>query len=247
MSSQPELLITSNAHIIISDDEEEEDVAKVPAQNHNRTPSDLSDFTLFEIHDHQVKEQKNVEDAVIPSSTLVVVAESEKFNDQFDDTYMNEFDLEDDVTFRIRNWGGKRFYSDYIKAGMDYKKKQNPAMTDLNVIMLFESPSSSATDASFYNKNKFRFHDWPPPKSSKSKHVLGPNRYASMNGDTFPIYLRDGKPPTGLEEHWESVLPGVPKPNFVSKIDMDRDTVYAYLPVEELKHHVNDPQSKYKG
>jgi hypothetical protein len=68
-----------------------------------------------------------------------------------------------------------------------------------------------------------------------------------MNGDTFPIYLRDGKPPTGLEEHWESVLPGVPKPNFVSKIDMDRDTVYAYLPVEELKHHVNDPQSKYKG
>jgi hypothetical protein len=221
-------------------------VAKVPAQNHNRTPSDLSDFTLFEIHDHEVKEQENVEDAVIPSSTLVVVAESEKFNDQFDDTFMNEFDLEDDGTFRIRNWGGKRFYSDYIKAGMDYKKKQNPAMADRNVVMLFESPSSSATDASFYNKNKFRFHDWPPPKSSKSKRVLGPNRYASMNGGTFPVYLRDGKPPAGLEEHWESVLPGVPKPNFVSKIDMDRDTVYAYLPVEELKHHVNDPQSKYK-
>jgi hypothetical protein len=118
-------------------------------------------------------------------------------------------------------------------------------MADRNVVMLFESPSSSATDASFYNKNKFRFHDWPPPKSSKSKPVLGPNRYASMNGGAFPVYLRDGKPPAGLEEHWESVLPGVPKPNFVSKIDMDRDTVYAYLPVEELKHHVNDPQSKY--
>ena len=51
---------------------------------------------------------------------------------------------------------------------------------DINVVMLFETPSSSSSSNSFHNKSSFKFHDWPPTKESraKAKSVLGPCRYA---------------------------------------------------------------------
>jgi hypothetical protein len=212
-------------------------------QHHKKTSSSLSEFTLYEIFENEVKEVDPVNHAVLPMSTLVVVAESEKLSGQWDES-IHDFDFQDDGTFKISNWGGKRFYSDYIKAGIDYKKKEDPKYDPASVVMLFESPSSSTTDSTFHNREKFRFHDWPPA-NSKSKGVLGPNRYASMNGSSYPVFLRDGVPPAGLMGHWESFLPGFVKPNFVDKIDTDKDMVYAYLPIEQLKHHVNDPDSTY--
>jgi hypothetical protein len=227
--------------------EEVENVAKQD-QKHHQTSSSLSDFTIFEIQDNEIKEQDPVEDVALPMSIPFVVADPDKLNDHLNESFnTNKFDFEDDGTFRISDWSGKRFYSDYIKAGLEYKKKQNPEVVDENIVMLFESPSSSATDTTFHNASKFKVHDWPPPKSSKSKGILGPNRYASMNGGSFPVFLRDGKTPTGLMEHWESVLPGFARPSFANKIDTELDIDYAYLPVEQLKYHVNDPQRMCNG
>lgn len=65
-----------------------------------------------------------------------------------------------------------------------------------------------------------------------------------MNGPAFPAFLASGAPPTGLLEHWKEVLPSVPSPHFVDKVH-ENDVVYAYLPVEQIKNHVNDPDTHY--
>jgi ATP-grasp domain len=91
---------------------------------------------------------------------------------------------------------------------------------------------------------KFKFHDWPAPKSTKVKAMLGPCRYALMNGASFPVFLRDGIPPEGLLHHWAKTVPGIVEPSFASKVT-EEDTVYAYLPVEQIKNHVNDPMVHY--
>lgn len=113
-----------------------------------------------------------------------------------------------------------------------------------NVVMLFESPSSCTADFAFYNGTKFRFHDWPPPSKTGGKSVLGPCRYALMNGDAYPVFLKDGTPPAGLLDHWRAAVPGFVPPRYVDKIT-DAETVYAYLPVEQIRSHVNDPDVHY--
>jgi hypothetical protein len=65
-----------------------------------------------------------------------------------------------------------------------------------------------------------------------------------MNGDAFPSFLRDGETPPGLKEHWAATVPGIKMPKFVNKI-VENDLVYAYLPVEKIKNHVNDPDTHY--
>jgi hypothetical protein len=45
-------------------------------------------------------------------------------------------------------------------------------------------------------------------------------------------------------EHWQSAVPGFVPPSYVDKIT-DAETVYAYLPVEQIRHHVNDPDIHY--
>mmetsp|Transcript_4162 Transcript_4162/g.5455 ORF Transcript_4162/g.5455 Transcript_4162/m.5455 type:complete len:502 (-) Transcript_4162:87-1592(-) len=213
--------------------------------NHLRSPSvsALDEFTVYEIGDDVTKEVDPVEEKVLPMSTLVVVAETSQVKEHLDQN-IDEFDFHEDGTFKVSNWSGKRFYSDYIKAGIEYKKKTNPDY-DPKVVMLFESPSSSTNQSSFHNAGKFRFHDWPPPKQTKSKGILGPNRYASMNGPSYPVFLKDGGPPEGLMNHWKEAIPGFVEPSFVPKIDTEEDTAYAYLPVEQLKHHINDPDTHY--
>ena len=141
-------------------------------------------------------------------------------------------------SFRCKSWNGKARYSDMIQDGLRYLKKDTS-----NVVMLFESPSTSAQDSSFYNGQVYKFHDWPPAPSA-SKGVLGPCRYSMMNGSSFPSFLRDGAPPAGLMEHWEAYVPGYVAPRFVAEIK-DSDRVYAYLPVESIENHVNDPHVHY--
>jgi hypothetical protein len=65
-----------------------------------------------------------------------------------------------------------------------------------------------------------------------------------MNGTAFPAFLREGETPPGLKEHWAETVPGIKLPNFVDKV-RESDLVYAYLPVEQIKNHVNDPDTHY--
>ena len=94
-----------------------------------------------------------------------------------------------------------------------------------------------------FSPQVFKFHDYPP-SAGATKAVLGPCRYSVMNGSSYPSFLRDGAPPAGLVDHWESTVPGFQRPSFVSEIP-DSASVYAYLPCESIKNHVNDPSVHY--
>lgn len=228
----------------------EEETPAVP-KAHHRTLSSLSDFTLLEIdrnHDNntvQIKEQELVENEVIPQSSLLIVAENETLKPGSESIEhrlvenLDELDFGDDGTFTVKDWDGKLCYSDLIQKGMQYVKRG-----DEKVVMLFESPSSSSTNSSFHNASKFKFHDWPPPKSTKSKEMLGPCRYGMMNGNKYPVYLRSGTPPPGIMSHWAEAVPDYVPSQFVDKIT-DSETCYAYLPVEQIRKHVNDPVTHY--
>lgn len=128
--------------------------------------------------------------------------------------------------FHVQQWDGETFFADFVHNGLaDLKLDKS------NVVMLYESPSSSSHETSFYNSQVFNYHDFPsfPPYY---KSVLAPCRYSIMNGPTFPSYLRDA-PPVGLLEHWAASVPGFSAPSFTPEISPD-DHVYAYLPVEHL-------------
>src|SRR3569832_390536 len=147
-------------------------------------------------------------------------------------------DLDFAPSFRVKSWDKKSGYSDYIRDGLRYLNRK-----ETDVVMLFESPSSASADSTFFNCQVYKFHDYPPC-SSQTKAVLGPCRYALMNGASYPAFLANGAPPEGLMEHWEATVPGFVKPSFVSEIE-DTAQAYAYLPCESIKHHVNDPHVHY--
>jgi ATP-grasp domain len=138
--------------------------------------------------------------------------------------------------------------------------------TDRNkVLMLFEAPSSASQ---FFNSQVYRFHDYPPPVSPLAKSILAvrvatfsfvfssyplpnffcrseqPCRYSLMNGSSCPTFLKGGSPPAGLVDHWKSVVPDFEEPRYESTIPPDH-CVYAYLPVESVDRHVNDPHVHY--
>lgn len=149
--------------------------------------------------------------------------------------------VENDFKRKVRNWSaGDKYYSELVKEGLEYLGKDAS-----KVIMLYESPSSSSHETSFFNSQVFNYHDYPPfPPYYKS--VLSPCRYSIVNGDAYPSYLRDG-PPEGLLKHWKEVLPGeYREPTFVKEID-ECSLVNAYLPVEHLslERHVNAPHVHY--
>jgi hypothetical protein len=140
--------------------------------------------------------------------------------------------------FRVKSWDRTSGYSDYIRDGLRYLNRD-----ESEVVMLFESPSSASSDSTFFNCQVYKFHDYPPC-SSQTKAVLGPCRYALMNGSSYPAFLANGSPPEGLMEHWEATVPGFVRPSFVSEI-ADSAHAYAYLPCESIKQHVNDPYVHY--
>jgi len=227
---------------------------------HHRVKSSLDDFTLLELDFTPQKNRERSEsislqvvednEAPLPKDSLVIVTETEMLEENKEGSTHRLVASLSDYDFllskiKVKQWDGAKGYSDYIKEGLEWLKKEKPDAAGASsgtgqTIMLFESPSSSSTETSFHNKAKYRFHDWPPPKSSKGKGVLGPCRYALMNGDALPVFLRDGVAPAGLIEHWTKTVPGVTVPNFVTKVT-EEDTVYAYLPVEAIKNHINDP------
>jgi hypothetical protein len=145
--------------------------------------------------------------------------------------------------FRICNWDKTTKYSDYIRSGLEYNAKLQQHVTETETIMLFEAPSTTSNTSSFFNSQCFSFHDYPP-SSTAYKTMLGPCRYSLMNGSAFPSYLQAGTPTAGLLEHWEITVPGFERPTFISEIN-DAAQVYAYLPCESIKNHVNDPHVHY--
>lgn len=232
--------------------------------SHNHATSELGDLTMLEFehpkasessveHEAHLKEIGPAEEITnVPKSHLVVFADTEKLHE---DAATEEEKKEPghnlvasltDFEFsfsklKVKNWNPESgmFYSDYIQEGLEHLK-----LDSSKCIMLFESPSSSTTESSFHNADKFRFHDWPPPKSTISKSLLGPCKYASAAGNALPTFLRKGKAPEGLVEHWIKAIPGHKPPVFVDVVT-EEDLVYAYLPVEQIKNHVNDPAVHY--
>jgi len=226
-----------------------------PTKKHHRATSSLEDLTILELdfptgdnNEHAVvKEVDPLQHPNLPTSGLIVVAETEKIHEDKNNDSATLIAALADIDFthtkvKVTDWDPESMkgYSEYIKEGMEYLKK-DPS----RVVMLFESPSSSTTEASFHNNDKFKFHDWPPPKSTKSKAILGPCKYSMWNGNALPAFLKDGKPPAGLEEHWQKVMPeNLVMPKFVNVIH-EEDIAYAYLPVEAIKNHINDPMTHY--
>jgi hypothetical protein len=108
----------------------------------------------------------------------------------------------------IKQWDHKMLFSDFIQEGLHSMQKKIT-----NVVMLYESPSSSSHETSFFNSQVYKFHDYPASPVAY-KAVLAPCRYSLMNGATYPSYLRDA-PPEGLMEHWQRYVPGFAAPPFV--------------------------------
>jgi ATP-grasp domain len=138
----------------------------------------------------------------------------------------------------VRQWDRKKHYSDFILDGMKATNREAS-----NVVMLFESPSSSSHESTFFNGQAFKFHDYPP-SAPVFRSVMAPCRYTMMNGATYPSFLKSGVAPSGLFEHWKKFVPDFVEPRLVSEIT-DSETVYAYLPVEHIQKHVNDPHVHY--
>jgi ATP-grasp domain len=141
-------------------------------------------------------------------------------------------------TILVQKWDQTKHYSDLILEGLLATNRDTS-----KVVMLFESPSSSSHEASFFNGQGFKFHDYPP-SAPVFRSVMAPCRYTMMNGSSFPSFLKTGALPTGLLEHWKKCIPNFKEPTLVSEIT-DNDTVYAYLPVEHISNHVNDPHVHY--
>jgi ATP-grasp domain len=138
----------------------------------------------------------------------------------------------------VKKWDQTKHYSDLILEGLVATQRDTS-----NVVMLFESPSSSSHEASFFNGQGFKFHDYPP-SAPVFRAVMAPCRYTMMNGSSFPSFLKTGSLPEGLLEHWKKYVPDFAEPSLVSEIT-ENDTVYAYLPVEHIANHVNDPHVHY--
>jgi ATP-grasp domain len=235
-------------------DEKKEAVDAVEERpTHHRVKSSLDELSMLalvhEARDVTLTELEVVEEKALPKSTMVILTDTENLEkDQKtgDEPHYMVASLSDiDFQFnklKVKTWNGTKFYSDYIKEGLEYTGVKISDYTE--VVMLYESPSSATDQSTFHNREKFRFHDWPPPKSTRSKSIIGPCKYSLMNGQSFPSFLRDGAPPPGLMEHWQEAIPGVPMPRFVSTVH-ESDLVNAYLPVEQIKNHVNDPDTHY--
>ena len=147
---------------------------KSSPRKHRKNLSSLSELSFVELdrneennHVELVVNDNPDESTVIPLSTLIIVSETEKLHGDhkrsesvvLHDVLADEYDFTlEEGKFKVRDWDGTKGYSDYIAQGLKYKKVENP-----NVVMLYESPSSSSADFTFHNKTKFKFHDWPPP------------------------------------------------------------------------------------
>ena len=145
-----------------------------PALGHHRISSSLDDFTMLELAVQGADAAtRNVGDSIvlrevdlaettkIPQSTLVIVTESENLREDAHAAdgsasllpMLSDFDISFSK-LRVRDWDGTKFYSDFIKEGLEYNNKDAD-----KIIMLFESPSSIPAGGNAFHNNGalFRF------------------------------------------------------------------------------------------
>jgi hypothetical protein len=144
----------------------------------------------------------------------------------------------------VNLWDGKKLYSDLLREGFEYLNGDyDDCSNGPSIVILYESPSIIADEKGFSNKQVFRFHDYPPC-CPRVNSMLGPCRYAAVSGNVYPTYLRGGCPPAGLTDHWQLAIPDFKQPRFCDTLPED-SLVYAYLPLERVKRHLNDPYIHY--
>jgi hypothetical protein len=135
---------------------------------HHRVVSSLDDFSLLTL-DHaagqkgetQQSELHEIEistETPLPKSALIIVSETEQLErNKNDNTATLVASLTDiDFTFsklKVHSWDCTKQYSQFIKEGLEYKGVKIDDYE--NVVMLFESPSSSSDQSSFHNRGKF--------------------------------------------------------------------------------------------
>ena len=86
-------------------------------------------------------------------------------------------------------------------------------------ILIFESPSTSSQDTSFYNGDKYLVHDYPSaPRQYWSR--MRPVRYSAVGGDVLPVFM-DEEPSKALLEHWSSAIPDFVRPTYTTDVVMD--------------------------
>lgn len=151
------------------------------------------------------------------------------------------------ATLRVKLWDKKKLYSEFVQDGL---RITNPSLitgsnSNNNIIMLYESPSCTTQyETSFFNGQTFKYYDYPPSPGIY-KSILAPCRYSMMNGNIYSSYIQNGNVPNGLLEHWILYIPTFIIPTFTSIIDMKHSIIYAYLPIEHIPNHVNNPHVHY--
>ena len=183
---------------------------------------------------------------------ILVTVENENCCGEDCDSVVSGITLNDYITsstvHAVRWWDGQKFFLDYVQDGVrslgnKYDKDDGDDEEAKKICMVFENPSTSQQEATFFNGNTFKFHEFPP-SPPLYKAVLTPCRYSMMNGNVYPSYLQGGVPPNGLMEHWNATIPGFVNPIFVPDIPTD-GKVYAYLPMESISNYVNNPHVHY--
>lgn len=102
-----------------------------------------------------LREVNLAETTKIPQSTLVIVTETENLREDAASkdgaTSLLPMLSDFDISFsklKVRDWDGSKFYSDFIKEGLEYNNKDVD-----KVIMLFESPSSISAGGNAFHNN----------------------------------------------------------------------------------------------
>ena len=135
---------------------------------HHRITSSLDEFTMLELavqgadastrssgDSIVLREVDLAETTKIPQSTLVIVTETENLREDAVAAngsssvlpMLSDFDISFSK-LKVRDWDGTKFYSDFIKEGLEYNNKDVD-----KVIMLFESPSSTAAGGNAFHNN----------------------------------------------------------------------------------------------
>lgn len=64
----------------------------------------------------------------------------------------------------VKVWDKKTMFADYVRDSLSFQGRQHR-----DVVMLFESPSTSCSTSSFFNSQVYKFHDYPLPSQASAK------------------------------------------------------------------------------
>lgn len=139
---------------------------------------------------------------------------------------------------KLTEWCGTKYFSALIEEGLDWLEGKAAR----NVVMVYESPSSSSKETSFYNENQFRIHDFPSAPLDYMT-TLRPMRYAIVNGSNYPAYMLK-EPDKALLDHWYHTIPNHVRPTFIDNLPPGA-RVSVYMPLEKKVRHIVEPETQF--